>query len=106
MFSFFKKFKINSVMVNDLTQSLGKINLIDIRESYEYKNGHLLGAKNIPMNRILSEPEKYLTKEKEYHIICQSGGRSGATCRKLKSKGYNVINVLGGTGSYRGRLKK
>lgn len=100
MFSFFSRNRVNSVNVNDLGDLLGKINLIDIREPYEYNNGHLPTAKNIPMSKILAQPDKYLNKDKEYHIICQSGGRSSIACRDLTSKGYKVVNVIGGTGSY------
>lgn len=106
MFSFFSKKKVNSVSVNDLDNLFGKISLIDVRETYEYRNGHLPTAKNIPMNSILAEPEKYLDETKEYHIVCQSGGRSSRVCSNLASKGYNVVNVVGGTGSYRGTLQK
>lgn len=105
MFSFFSKETVNSVDVNSLEELLGEINLIDIREPYEYKGGHLPSAKNIPMNQIIEESEKYLDKSKEYHIICQTGGRSSRVCGILKSKGFNVVNVSGGTGRYRGSLK-
>ena len=106
MFSFLNKNKVDSINVNDLGELLGKVNLIDIRETYEYKAGHLPTAKNIPMNKILDETDKYLNKDKEYYIICQSGGRSGRTCSQLKAMGYNIVNVAGGTGSYRGALNK
>ncbi|MDP4146417.1 MAG: rhodanese-like domain-containing protein [Bacillota bacterium] len=106
MFSFLFKNSVNSVNVNELDGLLGKINLIDIREPYEYKSGHLPTAKNIPMNNIIAEPEKYLDKSKEYHIICQSGGRSSRACGILKERGFNIVNVSGGTGGYRGSLKK
>lgn len=106
MFSFFSRNRVNSVNVNDLGELLGKINLIDIREPYEYKGGHLPTAQNVPMSKILAEADKYLNKDKEYYIICQSGGRSSSTCSKLKEKGFNVVNVLGGTSRYTGSLKK
>lgn len=106
MFSFLSRNRVNSVSVNDLGDLLGKVDLIDIREPYEYKNGHLPTAKNIPMDIILAETDKYLNKNKEYYIICQSGGRSSSTCSKLKAKGFNVVNVLGGTSRYTGLLKK
>jgi rhodanese-related sulfurtransferase len=102
MFSFFAKSNANSVNVNEVDKLLGKINLIDIREPNEYNSGHLPTAKNIPMSTILSDTENYLDKSKEYHIICQSGARSSRTCSILKQNGFNVINVAGGTGSYRG----
>lgn len=100
MFSIFGDKKFDSISVHDLDDMLGKIDLIDIREGYEYKEGHVPSAKNIPMETILAMPEKYLNKSKEYHIICQSGGRSTRACKELASHGYKVINVTGGTGSY------
>lgn len=100
MFSIFGKNNFNSISVHDLDDKLDKINLIDIRETYEYKAGHVPTAKNIPMGVILAEPEKHLDKSKEYYIICQSGGRSARTSKELASRGYSVINVSGGTGSY------
>lgn len=102
MFSLFKKNDFKAINVNDLGNLSEKINLIDIRETHEYKSGHVPGAKNIPMNEILTHPEKYLSKDKEYHIICQSGGRSTNACKNLSAQGYQVINVTGGTGSFAG----
>jgi rhodanese-related sulfurtransferase len=106
MFSLFNKPSVNTVDVNDLKDILEKINLIDIREPYEYRSGHLPNAKNIPMDEVLEGADAHLDKSKEYHIVCQSGARSSRTCGILKSKGFNVINVSGGTGRYRGSLIK
>jgi rhodanese-related sulfurtransferase len=103
-FSFKKAFK--SVDVNDLEELLGRINLIDVREQYEYRSGHLEAAKNIPMDELLNNPEKFLDKSKEYYIICQAGSRSSRTCSMLTASGYNVVNVSGGTSGYRGSLKR
>lgn len=106
MFSIFRKNNFESINVNDLDGKLGKINLIDVREPYEYKSGHIPTAKNIPMRTILTDPEKYLNKSKEYHIICQSGSRSTRACKNLSDQGYKVINISGGTGSYIKTLEK
>lgn len=104
--SFFREDRVKSVDVNDLEESLGKISLIDIRESDQYEEGHLPTAKNIPMYEILREPDEYLNKDKEYHIICRSGRKSSFTCNELMLKGFKVINVSGGTIDYRGKLEK
>jgi rhodanese-related sulfurtransferase len=60
----------------------------------------------MPMDKIISHAEKYLDNSKEYYIICHSGARSSRTCSILRNKGFNVINVAGGTGRYRGRLER
>ena len=94
------------VNVNDLSEKIGKIELIDIREPNEYKNGHIPTAKNIPMKALLENMEDYLEKDKEYYIVCQSGVRSLRVSSNLFSSGYNVVNVSGGTSGYLSDLEK
>ena len=100
MFGFLKRNDGKVIKVNDIDNLIGKIELIDIREDYEYKGGSIKSAKNIPMGKLLNEPNKYLSKDKEYYIMCQSGGRSGRACNSLTKEGFKVINVTGGMGSY------
>ena len=106
MFDFLKRDNSKVIHVNDMDNLIGKVELIDIREPYEYKGGSIKTAKNIPMGNLLSSPEKYLIKDKTYYIMCQSGGRSGNTCRTLTKQGFQVINVAGGMGSYVGSNRK
>lgn len=106
MFGFFNRNSGKVVNVNDIDKLLGEVELIDIREPYEYNSGTLKTSKNIPMNTLLGNPEKYLTKEKEYYIVCQSGGRSSMACDRLRGMGYDVVNVAGGYGSYLGTMRK
>ena len=96
MFNFFGRETVKSVHVNDLEQ------LIDIREPYEFAGGSIKTAKNIPMGELLSAPENYITKDKTYYIVCQSGGRSAQAASVLAKQGYDVVNVSGGVGSYAG----
>ena len=102
MFDFLKRDNSKVINVNDIDGLIGKINLIDIRETYEFKTGTIKTAKNIPMGNLLAEPDKYMSKDKTYYIVCQSGGRSGQAVRALLKNGYDVINVAGGVGSYAG----
>ena len=102
MFGFFNRNTGKSINVNDIDSLVGKVELIDIREPYEYNSGSIVSAKNIPMKILLGNPSKYLSKDKEYYIMCQSGGRSARACSELTKKGFDVINVAGGMGSYLG----
>ncbi|EKQ52990.1 rhodanese-like domain-containing protein [Clostridium sp. Maddingley MBC34-26] len=106
MFGFLKRDEGKVINVNDIDNLIGKVELIDIREKYEYAGGSIKSAKNIPMGELLKDPEKYLNKNKEYYIMCQSGGRSARACNSLKSQGFDVINVAGGMGSYVGTKRK
>lgn len=105
MFNSFKRPTIKSSEVNEVASLKGKINLIDIREPNEYKSGHLPKTKNISMDELISNADKYLDKSKEYYIICRTGSRSSRTCRILTKRGFNVINVSRGTVGYKGKLQ-
>ena len=106
MLDFLRKTELTSIHVNDIENLLGKIELFDIREPYEYNTGSIKSSKNIPMDKLLNTPEKYMDQEKEYYIICQSGGRSMVTSKALTKAGYKVINVAGGVGSYVGTKRR
>lgn len=93
---------LKSIYVNDIDDLLGKIHLIDIRETFECRTGTLKTAVNIPMSDLLESPEKYMNKNDEYYIICRSGNRSLSTCNELMKKGYNVVNVKDGIVNYEG----
>ena len=97
---FFKK-NYDEIDVTQLNAMLNDgVNLIDVREISEYNMFHIKGAKNIPMGSILSSPEHYLEKGERYYMVCQSGARSGSVCSALAGQGYDVINIMGGTGTF------
>ncbi|MGL6174323.1 MAG: rhodanese-like domain-containing protein [Cellulosilyticaceae bacterium] len=106
MLSFFNKNQVESIAVNDIDNLIGQIELLDIREDYEYQSGSIKTAKNIPMGELLQHPERYMNKEKKYYILCQSGGRSGRVTGMLEKQGYQVVDVKGGMGSYKGSNRK
>lgn len=106
MFGLFNKGNGRVINVNDIDDLIGNVELIDIREKYEYAGGSIKSAKNIPMGELLNDPEKYMNKSKDYYIMCQSGGRSSRACNELTIQGFNVINVTGGMGSYAGTKRK
>lgn len=106
MFSFFNNKGKQGISVSDIDELIGKIELIDIREYYEFMNGSIKTAKNIPMNQLLSQPAYYLDKSKTYYIMCQSGMRSKRVVNALQKLGYQVIDVKGGMGTYKGKNRK
>lgn len=106
MFGLLKKEECKMINANDIDELIGEIELIDIREPYEYLGGSIKSAKNIPMQKLISEPSKYLKDDKTYYLMCLSGARSSRTCRYLTKLGYDVVNVVGGYGSYVGTKRK
>lgn len=71
--------------------------LLDVRENHEFKNGHIRGAKNLPLALIDTASENFLrTKDTPVYVYCQSGARSTRACHILSQKGYTDIYNLGG----------
>jgi len=72
-----------------------KLHMIDVRENEEVIQGMVPGARHIPLGELPNRLSE-LDKEKHYHMICRSGGRSGKACTFLKKHGYDVTNISGG----------
>lgn len=90
-------------------QALGLMNhqdamVLDVREDKEYEQGHILGAKHLPLSR-LDDGLKNLKadKSKPVVVVCNSGARSKAACSKLAKQGYeSVHNLTGGVMAWTG----
>jgi len=85
---------------NLLKINTNTIQIIDIRENYEYENGHI-NSINIPMDEILQSTHK-IDKNKEVIIYCQTGRRAAAVVYMLHKYHNinNVSNLIGGYTSY------
>ena len=72
--------------------------VLDVRENQEYKGGHLLHAKQIPLVKLrerIGELERY--RDKPIVVVCRSGQRSATACSLLGREGYaQVYNLAGG----------
>lgn len=95
-----------SVNVNEIDSLLGKVEVIDIREPYEFREGSLSTATNIPMGELINYPETFLEEGKTYYIICRAGIRSKNACSILKAQGYDVVDVTGGMMAYTGNQRQ
>ena len=69
--------------------------LLDVRTEAEYRNGHIPGAVNIPLDELRGRLEE-LDREKTLYVNCQSGLRSYLACRILSQNGFSCRNLSGG----------
>jgi len=70
--------------------------LIDVREQWEYDEGHIPGVTLIPMNEVPNRLTEIPT-DKEVIVTCRSGNRSGQITDYLRQQGFdNVHNMSGG----------
>lgn len=78
--------------------------VIDVRDTNDYANGHLIGAKNIPLPQIesrLSELERH--KDKPVIVVCNSGQNLAPKAMAgLRAKGFTRLHNL--SGGYQGWL--
>ena len=87
---------IYSISINELLKKENDAYIIDIRSNQSYNNNHIPNAKNIPSMTLISNPSKYLEKDKTYYLYCQKGTTSIKICSLLNNLGYKTVNINGG----------
>jgi rhodanese-related sulfurtransferase len=89
---------VPSISAAELNEKIKKANrpfLLDVRQPEEFREGHIAGAKLIPLGELRARM-KELPQDREIVCVCASGSRSSSATRQLASAGYNVINMKGG----------
>lgn len=80
--------------------------LLDVRTVDEYRQGHIDGSLNIPLQNIHAVKNNIPDLDKPIYVHCLSGGRSAQATSVLKSMGYTNVTDIGGINSYRGKVVK
>ncbi|MGG2067059.1 rhodanese-like domain-containing protein [Bacillus sp. S14(2024)] len=88
----------NKLMGNEV------VSVIDVREVEEVAEGKIPGVLHIPLG-LLEFRMHELDKNKEYVIVCRSGGRSSRAVQFLESHGFQVINMNGGMLVWEGKTE-
>ncbi len=71
--------------------------VIDVRESWEYAQGHVPGARLISLGEFARRASE-LDPTQPVAVICASGSRSQSAAALLGQKGFDTVyNILGGT---------
>lgn len=66
--------------------------IIDVRTVGEFRDGHIKGSKNIPLDTINNKLNEIKKLDKPVIVCCRSGMRSAQAVSILKSVGIEVIN--------------
>jgi hydroxyacylglutathione hydrolase len=75
----------------------GTLQVIDVRNENEYRDGHIPGSENIPLGELQDSMGRIKNNDQEILLICRSGGRSFVAATLLRSQGFkNVMNLAGG----------
>jgi len=91
---------MNAVELNEKLKNGKRPFVIDVRQPNEYRNGHIVGAKLIPLGE-LTQKMKKLPQSKEIVCVCASGNRSRSATRILVDAGYDATNMKGGMHAWR-----
>lgn len=81
---------------NEMEKNPGIV--LDVRNLSEFRDEHIKGSHNMPLNTIL-EHYTAIQKNVRYYIVCAGGYRSMIASSILASKGINnIVNINGGMG--------
>lgn len=81
-----------------------QLSIIDVREDDEVAQGRIPGAVHIPLGMIQTRMGE-LDKDKEYILVCRSGGRSTFAGSFLENQGFKVTNMDGGMLTWTGETE-
>ncbi|WP_080146014.1 rhodanese-like domain-containing protein [Marinilactibacillus piezotolerans] len=85
---------VKTISMEEFYPNHKTVQVIDVREEDEFTEGHIEGAKNVPLSELENRLEEF-GADQEYYVICRSGRRSANACERLAQQA-NVTNVEGG----------
>ncbi|TNH31117.1 rhodanese-like domain-containing protein [Micromonospora orduensis] len=73
--------------------------VVDVREPFEYVEGHVPGARSVPLAQLPTAVGD-LPRNRPVYVICASGSRSLGAAQFLARAGVDARSVTGGTGGW------
>ena len=103
-FDFFKQVNINQG-VEEYKATADAV-LVDVRTPQEYREGHIPGSKNVPLQSISKVAGMIDNKSTPIFVHCLSGARSRQAAAILKQMGYTNVKNIGGISAYAGKVER
>ena len=103
IFDFFKQPDINQG-VQEYKNAAGAV-LLDVRTPQEYREGHIPGSQNVPLQQLDNIEEVTENKDTVLYVYCRSGARSRQAVSLLKHMGYTNVHNIGGIAAYSGKVE-
>ena len=99
---------VSSVEAEEARQILAgtpadEVTILDVRQPGEYAEGHIPGARLIPLPQ-LSDRLEEIPKDSTTLVYCAIGGRSRVAAQMLSGKGFSeILNLTGGFKAWNGQ---
>ena len=103
IFDFFKQPDINQG-VQEYKNATGAV-LLDVRSPQEYREGHVPGSQNVPLQQLDKVEEVTENKDTVLYVYCRSGARSRQAVSLLQAMGYTNVHNIGGIAAYSGKVE-
>jgi rhodanese-related sulfurtransferase len=73
-----------------------QVQILDVREDWEWDAGHIEGSVHIPLNDLLAGRKEGLEQDRPIVAVCKTGNRSEVAALMLRARGYDAHNLEGG----------
>ncbi len=98
-------YEIEPELVKERLENGEELNIIDVREDFEYDYAHIPGAILIPLGTLPVRFEE-LDRNNEYIMVCRTANRSAYATMFLIQNGFkDVKNMLGGMVVWSGEIE-
>jgi rhodanese-related sulfurtransferase len=77
-------------------EHLDEVQIVDVREPYEWLAGRIEGAVHIPLNSLMSGAGADLDQQRQLVMVCRVGNRSELATLMMQARGYEAYNLEGG----------
>jgi rhodanese-related sulfurtransferase len=81
--------------VQDVYDHISEVQLVDVREDYEWVAGRIDGAVHLQLNLLMNGAGEF-DKGRPVVAVCRSGNRSELATLMLRARGYEAYNLEGG----------
>ena len=79
--------------------------LLDVRTVEEYREGHIPGSKNVPLQSLDKVTGLVNNQDTPMFVYCHSGARSRQAVSALRRMGYTNVKNIGGIAAYTGKVE-
>ena len=79
--------------------------LVDVRTPEEYREGHIPGSINVPLQQIEDINLEVSDVSTPLYVYCRSGVRSRQATAVLQEMGYEEVHNFGGILDYKGKVE-